>query len=454
MQNPATATRIRRLNDEPVRLQTGRYVLYWMQQSQRAEDNHALELAVERANEYDLPPLVLFCLTDDFPEANARHYAFMLEGLAGVATALGERGVPFVVRRGWPPAVLAEFATEAAEVITDVGYLRIQREWRRELAESAPCRVTEVESDVVVPVRSAYSKEAYNAATLRRHITPQLDTFLRTPQVVAPERVLADVPTGEDVGRLPELLAELSVDRSVEPSTTFRGGRAAAERRLDEFIAGALRRYDEDSNDPAADAVSHLSPYLHFGQISPVRIALAVREANVAQHEKDAYLEQLIVRRELAMNFCFYNDGYDAYESAVPGWARDSLAEHRDDDRPYRYRHDTVEQARTDDPYWNAAQIEMLTTGKMHNYMRMYWGKKMLEWSETPERAFAVALELNNKYELDGRNPNSFAGVAWCFGKHDRPWQERPVFGKIRYMNANGLRRKFDIEAYVHKHAR
>ncbi len=441
--------RVRQLNNAPVRLQTGRYVIYWMQQSQRAEDNHALEYAVKRANEDGLPPLVLFCLTDDFPEANARHYAFLLDGLADVADSLRKRGIAFVVRRGSPPKTLAEFAENAAEIVADVGYLRIQRQWREELANSATCRVTEVESDVVIPVRGAYSKEAYNAATLRRHITPQIDAFLRAPQAVNPVHQLSEPADGEDLDSLSALLDSLDVDRSVHPVSAFRGGAGEARRRLNDFVNGALHRYDEERSDPSLNAVSHLSPYLHFGNISPIRIALAVRGTDAEPHETDAFLEELIVRRELAMNFCFYNPDYDTYDGALPNWARQSLAEHQRDTRPALYDHDTLEAAQTDDPYWNAAQKQMLETGKMHNYMRMYWGKKIIEWSPTPQQAFDIALKLNNKYELDGRDPNSFAGVAWCFGKHDRPWQERPVFGKIRYMNANGLRRKFDIETYV-----
>ena len=427
----------------------GEYVVYWMQQSARAHYNHALELALQQAATLGLPLLVVFVLTDTFPEANLRHYRFLLEGLEDTRARLADRGIQFTLLRGEPVAAVSAVAARAALLVCDRGYLRIQRQWRAALADSAPCRVTEVESDVVIPVRSAYPKEAYNAATLRRHINPQLDTFLRTPQTVEPEHQLSAPPSGEDLAALPALLGALAVDRSVQPVTTFRGGTREANRRLDDFVADALHRYDEERSDPSLNAVSHLSPYLHFGHISPIRIALAVRDADTSQHEKDAFLEELIVRRELAMNFCFYNPGYDSCDTALPDWARQSLAEHQPDSRPALYDHDTLEAAQTDDPYWNAAQTEMLETGKMHNYMRMYWGKKLIEWSTTPQQAFEIALELNNKYELDGRDPNSFSGVAWCFGKHDRPWQERPVFGKIRYMNANGLRRKFDIESYV-----
>jgi deoxyribodipyrimidine photo-lyase len=228
-------------------------------------------------------------------------------------------------------------------------------------------------------------------------------------------------------------------------------GDALSGQSLDAFIRDKLKHYNDLRNDPGTDYGSQMSPYLHFGQISPLEIALKVRRARgKAKDAKEAYLEELIVRRELSMNFVHYNPHYDAYQS-LPDWAQKTLKAHEKDHRETIYSLEEFEHARTHDPYWNAAQTEMVDTGKMHNYMRMYWGKKILEWSKTPEKAYRTALSLNNKYELDGRDPNGFTGVAWCFGKHDRAWPERPIFGKIRYMNAAGLRRKFDIEAYVRR---
>jgi deoxyribodipyrimidine photo-lyase len=199
-------------------------------------------------------------------------------------------------------------------------------------------------------------------------------------------------------------------------------------------------------NDPTLDYLSHLSPYLHFGQISPLYIALKVIDTD--SRGKEAFLEELIVRRELSMNFVFYNEKYDSFE-AVPEWAKKTLKAHQKNKRQYTYSLEELETAQTHDAYWNAAQREMVGRGKMHGYMRMYWGKKIIEWSKTPEKAFQIALYLNNKYELDGRDPNGFTGVAWCFGKHDRPWGERPIFGNVRYMNDKGLKRKFDADRYV-----
>ena len=245
------------------------------------------------------------------------------------------------------------------------------------------------------------------------------------------------------------MLASLRIDRSVGRVGRFRGGLAEARRRLARFVDEALPGYGAGRSDPSTPRCSNLSPYLHFGQIGPLEVALAAREAAKAGSEDRAsFLEELIVRRELAENLVAYCDAYASY-NGVPDWARRTLATHAGDPRPYLYDEAALAEGRTHDRYWNAAMREMRETGYMHNYMRMYWGKKILEWSPSPEQAFATALRLNNRYFLDGRDANSFAGVAWCFGRHDRPWAERGVFGRVRYMNAAGLERKFAIGAYV-----
>jgi len=443
--------RVRKLNDRP--LQKGRFVLYWMQASQRAEYNHALEYAVRRGNEQNLPVGVLFVLTDRFPEANLRHYTFMLEGLQEVKARLEERDILFLAVKGSPPKEVVKAARNVSLIVADRGYLRIQREWREEVAENAPCAVIQVESDVVVPVETACPKEVYSAAVLRPKINSQLRRYL------AP---LAETPVKQTLRSLnfaglnlkksiPTILTSLSIDRTLPAVDHFRGGTAEAKRLLENFIAHKLKDYGELRSDPSLGCVSHMSPYLHFGQISPLYVAMQVQEAGrVPSKTREAYLEELIVRRELAMNFAYYNPHYDSFR-AIPDWAKRTLKAHQRDKREYIYPQEELEEARTHDPYWNAAQKEMIITGKMHNYMRMYWGKKILEWSPRPEEAFRIAVYLNNKYELDGRDPNSFAGVAWCFGKHDRPWGERKIFGQVRYMNDAGLRRKFKIDDYVRK---
>ena len=432
---------------------SGRYVLYWMQASCRAECNHALEYAVLRANELRQPVLACFGLTPAFPEGNARHYTFLLEGLQDARRALARRGIPLVVRVGAPDEVASDLAREASLVVTDRGYLRIQREWRARAARSIAAPLVQVESDVVVPVESASHREEYSAATLRPKIHALLPGFL-VPLPAAPMRAapLAEPPGALDLADVAAVVAALGVDGGVAPVAGVIGGSSRALRLLDAFVAEKLPRYHLDRNDPGLAGQSGLGPYLHFGHISPLQIALAVRAApgRAAHAGAAAFLEELIVRRELSANFVHYHPRYDRFE-CLPDWCRATLDAHADDRRPYVYTEAQLEAACTHDPYWNAAQAEMVRTGSMHGYMRMYWGKKILEWTPGPKDAFGIALCLNNRYQLDGRDPNSFAGVAWCFGKHDRPWGERPVFGMVRYMNAAGLSRKFDIEAYVRR---
>ncbi len=438
---------MRRLNRHPDR--SGGYVLYWMQAAQRVRGNHALEWAVRRANERREPLVVVFGLTDGYPEANLRHYAFLLEGLREAAEALRDRGVAFVLRREDPDAAAVRLGEDASLVVADRGYTHAQREWRARAAEALGCSLIEVEGEVVVPVDAVSSKEEHAAWTLRRKVQPLLDEYLVPLRETDPGRE----SLGLDVGpRFPEdldaLLADLEIDRTVGRVRAFRGGTSEAEALLRDFVEPGLADYPEARNDPARDHTSHLSPYLHFGQIAPLEVALTVREAGGPG--ADAFLEQLIVRRELSMNFTEHNPLYDQYQG-LPDWARRTLDAHRDDPRPETYALDELEAAATGDPYWNAAQREMVVTGYMHNTMRMYWAKRILEWSPTPEAAFDRALLLNNRYQLDGRDPNSFAGIAWCFGKHDRPWGERSVFGMVRCMTPGGLKRKYDMEGYLRR---
>ncbi|MFO8007474.1 MAG: deoxyribodipyrimidine photo-lyase [Candidatus Brocadiia bacterium] len=442
--------RIRRLNERE--LTRGRYVLYWMQQAQRAGCNHALEHAVRRADELALPVAAVFGITQRFPEAGERHYRFMLEGLQRTRQDLADEGIQLVVLRSPPREAALRLADAAALVVTDRGYLRCQRQWREHVARRAGCPVVQVETDVVVPVETASDKEEYAARTIRPRIHERLEEFLVPLEESAPARDSLDMRfDGEPLEDVAALLEELRISRDVAAPGRFRGGADDAWELLEEFVAEELARYDQERSDPGTECLSHMSPYLHFGQISPLAIALRVRQA--AEEEgtsADAYLEELIVRRELSMNYCQFSPRYDGYD-ALPDWARETLREHEADTRPYLYGLEQLEQACTHDAYWNAAQREMVLTGKMHAYMRMYWGKKILEWSPTAREGFQRTLHLNNKYELDGRDPNSFAGVAWCFGKHDQAWRERPIFGKVRYMNAAGLDRKFDMDAYVRR---
>ena len=442
--------RIQVLNDREVA--AGDYVLYWMQQAQRVAYNHALAAAIDLANTHHLPLLVVFGLTADYPEANRRHYMFMLEGLREVQAILKDRGIRMVVRLGDPPAVIIDASRSAAVVVCDRGYMPIQKAWRRRVASGAPCRVVQVESDVVVPLAAVSVKAEYAARTIRPKVHRRLSEFLqpfRVPSVRKSSLFISD--DGVALDDLGSLLDRLELDDSVPAVPRhFPGGPSAAQRRLKRFIDQQLPVYHTDRNPPEKNVGSHLSPYLHFGQISPLTMALRASTADAPQEAKDAFLEELIVRRELAMNFVEYTPGFDRYRT-LPAWARTTLDAHRKDHRPHVYTRTQLEAGRTHDPYWNAAMAEMRVTGYMHNYMRMYWGKKVLEWSRSPETAFRTLLYLNNRYFLDGRDPNSYAGVGWIFGVHDRAWSERPIYGKIRCMMASGLERKFDIDAYVER---
>lgn len=442
--------RIRYLNDDPPDPE-GRYVLYWMQQSQRAAFNHALEYAARRANEREQGLVVGFGLTDAYPDANERHYAFMLEGLAEVQDALEDRGIKFVVRKGAPDGVALGLAKDASLVVCDRGYLRHQRRWRHRVAAESGKSVVQVEGEVVVPVETVSDKVEFAARTIRPKLRKAWPDFLGGLGATTLKTTSLKLQVTGDVDvRVPDkVLRALDIDRSVERVDRFHGGTNEARKHLRRFLQSALEGYNDARNDPADPQCSNLSPYLHFGQISPVEIARKVSAAKSGSNpDREAFLEELIVRRELAVNFVHFHSDYDSFK-CLPDWARKTLSEHENDRRPARYTRAELERAETDDAYWNAAMQEMLKTGYMHNHMRMYWGKKILEWCNTPEYAYSTALYLNNRYFLDGRDPNSYANVAWIFGLHDRPWQERPVFGKVRYMNAGGLERKFDIQAYV-----
>lgn len=439
--------RVKRLNTVDVK--DRRFVLYWMQSSQRTQCNMALEYAVSWADKLGKPLVVFFGLTCGFPEANLRHYTFMLEGLCDVEAQLGDIGVKLVVQEKSPALGAVTFAKDACLVVVDKGYLKVLKQWYGFAAEKLRCPLVQVEDNVVVPVEEASTKEAYSAATLRPKIHKKRESFLDAPPPRQPKKSSLELWfESVDLSNVASVIDALGVDRSVTKAKGFQGGGSQATKNLNSFLRTKLPTYPELKNDPTVDFTSNLSPYLHFGQISPICIALQVFATNAPDEAKKAYLEELIVRRELAINYVHFNPNYDSFEG-LPNWAKLTLSRHAVDPREYLYTIEELETAQTHDPYWNAAQNQMRKAGKMHGYMRMYWGKKILEWTKTPQEAFKTALYLNDKYELDGRDPNGFAGVAWCFGKHDRPWKERAVFGTVRFMNANGLRRKFDADRYV-----
>ncbi len=420
-----------------------------MQSAQRAEFNPALEFALDAANQRNLPLLVAFGLTDSYPEANARHCAFMLQGLAEVRRRLLARGISFVIRQGDPDAVALELARQAALVVCDAGYLRVPRLWRRRLADGLDRRLIRVEGEVVAPIAQVSNKHEYAARTIRPRIQRVMDAYI-APLPAQPVARPGDLGLQSDID-LENVAAELSrlrLDHSCPPVVRFKGGEGEARRRLASFLERGLASYGAARGKPEAGAVSYLSPYLHFGQISPVEIALAVRASDAGPEDsRETYLEELIIRRELAINHVWWSRDYDQYEG-LPAWAKATLEAHRSDPRPFLYTYDQLDQAATHDPHWNAAMTEMKVTGYMHNRLRMYWGKKILQWSATPQEAFTAVLGLNNRYLLDGRDANSYANVGWIFGLHDRPWPRQPVFGTVRSMGPN-IFKSFSPAAYL-----
>lgn len=445
-------TRVRILNDRQAD-ESRKYVLYWMQQSQRTRFSHALEAAVVKANQLGKPLVVCFGLMDDYPEANERHYIFLLEGLRDVEAALRERGIKFLVKHGQAFDAALHYGKDACLIVCDRGYTRHQKAWRDRVADGADVRVVEIEADVVVPVDVASNKHEFAARTIRPKIHRKWNDYLQPLRTTKPKQSSLDLRVASDIDVSDPSAAarKLKLDRSVKASPIYRGGEVEAQRRLEAFVEHQLAGYAEGRNEPVADHSSHQSMHLHFGQISPIDLALRVRDAKKGpQADRDSFLEELIIRRELSMNFVNFNPRYDSYD-CLPAWSKKTLDDHRGDPRDHLYLLDQLETGQTHDPYWNAAQMEMVATGFMQNYMRMYWGKCILGWTRSPEQAFEWTLYLNNKYQIDGRDPNSWANIAWIYGLHDRPWTQRKVFGTVRYMNAGGLERKFDIDKYVVK---
>jgi deoxyribodipyrimidine photo-lyase len=432
-----------------------KFVLYWMQQSQRVHYNHALNVAIGRANEESLPLLVVFVLFPEYPDANQRHYTFMLEGLQEVEATLASLGILFIVRQGDPIDSINAYLADATTLVTDMGHTSLQRDWRKRLyfhlLEHYPdLDYLQVEADLVVPVDLVSDKSEYGAYTIRpklKRLVPHFLDFDPLPKIkikVSGESVGSLAPNDQIrlIDRIPKLL------RPIPPVPYFRGGHQAAASCLAQFLTHHLSRY-ESSFDPSLSLTSKLSPYLHFGQIGVLEIIHQVMQSPVNESAKTAFLEQLIVRRELAANFIHYNPSYDDFNHITEPWAYQTMSMHRHDPRPTQYDEGDYLSFSTHDPYFNAAMMQMVHTGYMENYLRMYWAKKIIEWSHDYETAFQTILKLNNTYFLDGRDANSYAGIAWCFGKHDRPWPERPIFGKLRYMNQAGLERKFKMVDYV-----
>lgn len=438
--------RVRKLNRSNERAGP---IIYWMSRDQRAEDNWALLHAQELASGSNASVAVIFCLVPSFLRATARQYVFMLEGLEKLEKLLSSKNIPFLVLPGEPVEVLPELIDNigCGALVTDFDPLRIKREWKSKLLKSLDVPFYEVDAHNIVPCWETSNKQEYAAYTIRPKLAKLLEEFLVDfPDLQGQARARSPVFQKTDWKRCRRAL---EIDESVKPVSWLKPGSAEAFQTLADFIGNMLPRYSVGSNDPNQRARSDLSPYLHFGQISAQRVALEVNRTTPESDARDAFLEELIVRRELSDNFCYYNKDYDSV-TGFPDWAKRTLDDHRSDPRHFLYGMEQLETAQTHDILWNAAQLEMVKTGKMHGYMRMYWAKKVLEWTRSPEEAMEIAITLNDRYELDGRDPNGYAGVAWSIGGvHDRAWGEREIFGKVRYMSYKGCRRKFDVDGYI-----
>ncbi len=424
----------------------GGCVMVWIQRAQRAHANPSINAAIEIARELEWPVIAVFCLVPDFPSATLRPYHFMAEGLQELPDALAARQIGWHLDTGEPvdviPALVAKH--RAAVLVTDLNPLRIGRQWREQVAGKIEIPMLVVDSDTVVP-SSLFTKEEFAARTIRPKIQKHLDQYLvRIPDTHAP--VASDVREGSD----PLAAIEgFDLDRSVGPAPDFRGGEREARRRLRDFVASRLDHYDTERNRADIDAGAQLSPYLHYGQIGPIEVALAIMESDAPSAAKDSFVDELIIQRELSINFVLHNADYDRY-AGLPDWGRKSLAEHADDPREYEYTRGQLEAAATHDDLWNLAMTQMIHEGWLPNRLRMYWGKQIALWSASPETAFGNTVYLNDKYFVDGRDANSYGNIGWCIGgRHDRPFgPERPVTGLVRPMGMGAMKRTFDVKAY------
>lgn len=447
--------RVVQLNDAETR-PAARYVLYWMQMYKRTSYNHALTFAIRKANELGLPLVVYEGLKYYYPWASDRIHTFILEGVEEKRHEFGRLGIRYVFYlqkdRDSPKQTVARLAKEAACIVTDGYPCFIIPDHNRKIAERSSVPVFAVDSNGVIPM-AKFEMEEYAAYTIRPKIKKLLPAHLKpfNEESVKIDGTDLDLDCPDTIvtaDNIAALVANCDIDHSVKPSQMYRGGNMNGRARLTKFVDEILPDYETARNKPDRDGSSRLSAYLHFGFLSPLEVALTVLDSDAPQASKDAYIEELIVRRELSFNFTLRNPNYDSLAS-LPAWVQKTMREHIDDERQFTYSLEQLENGETHDELWNAAQHELVATGEMHNYVRMLWGKNVIAWSPTYEIAFETLVHLNNKYALDGRDPNSYAGILWCFGKHDRPWMERPVFGTIRYMTSGSTGKKFDSKKYI-----
>ena len=447
--------RVRQLNSAGLRSQAD-YVLYWSQMNRRADSNQALSFAIELANQLDLPLACYEGLTCSYPYASDRFHRFILEGVAETEKRLAARGIGYTFhlrrRHSDPNDALYRLAASAAAVVTDDYPTFVAARHNLSVAPKLDVSFYAVDASCIVPM-ACFEKREYAAYTIRPKIHKLLPQYFKAPpdvEVRKPFRAGKNkLHTHVTSRNIDKLMAACEIDHTVRPALGIEGGRLAAEKQLARFLEGSLRRYARECREPSAHATSGLSPYLHFGQIGSLEVAQAARSyAHEHKLIADEFLEELIVRRELAFNFARFAPLPISLE-VLPDWARTTIERHRQDRRNPVYTAEQFERAETHDALWNATQTELLLRGTIHGYYRMYWGKKVIEWSASCDEALRTMIYLHDRYALDGRDPNTYTNILWCFGLHDRPWPERPIFGTLRYMSLEGMRRKTNVDAYI-----
>lgn len=439
--------RIRHLNTKEVG--TGP-IVYWMGRDQRVHDNWALLYAQQLAKEKNVSLAVMFAMPAKFLNSGLRQYEFAIRGLEEVEQELQKKNIPFYVPLGDVAEQVIAFAEKykVGAVVADFNPIHMHEQAKKKIGAALPVALFDVDAHNVIPTWISSPKQEFGAYTIRPKIHRLLPEYLEDFPIVKKQTV--DWPYSHKPVDWKEVRKSVLADANIIPVDWIIPGEKAAKDAMQHFFAHQFKNYATDRNDPNKQAQSNLSPYLHFGHIAPQRVAYEANQLPPSE-SSESFLEELIVRRELADNFCFYNSHYDSFEG-FPNWAKKTLDEHREDVREFNYSYEELEAGKTHDELWNAAQLEMVYTGKMHNYMRMYWAKKILEWTPSPEVALKYAIELNDSYELDGRDPNGYVGCAWSIGGvHDRAWGEREIFGKIRYMSYNGAKGKFKIKQYVER---
>lgn len=426
-------------------------ILYWMNREIRVNDNWSLIYASEIAQKNNTFLIVTYNLDPSFLGGGLRQLMFKIQGLKEVEKVLAEKNIPFFITDGknTEEDILNLIKKhELGAIVTDFYPLKISRNWVNNILKKINIPFFEVDSHNIVPCWIASPKQEFGAYTIRPKINKLLNEFLDD----FPKIKLQSYKIEGNFKSInwDEIINKSKVDKLIGEITWIKGGESESKKVFKQFLELKFSTFAEKRNDPMENVSSDISPYLHYGMISAQRVALEIYRFDNHIKSQESFLEELIIRKELSDNFCFYNKNYDSFEG-FPNWAKETLNSHRKDVRDYIYE-EQFEFAKTHDELWNAAQMQMVKTGKMHGYMRMYWAKKILEWTRSPEEALKIAIYLNDKYELDGRDPNGYAGIAWSIGGlHDRAWFERSVYGKIRYMNYNGCKSKFNVKAYIEK---